>query len=109
EDVKGLDKEQAVRVPPLAGDVWRVNMYRMDVPQGKPQQASGWSPPMVGDFHALDKFGELVFGDEKGVVPPKQAVVAGTPPGLVGTKGPAAGTAGDKKAAASLKGGAPAE
>ena len=42
----------------------------MDVPQGKPQQASGWSPPMVGDFHALDRFGELVFGDAQGAVPP---------------------------------------
>src|SRR5215831_16087572 len=66
EDVKGMDKDSAVRLPPSAGDVWRINMFRMDMPQGKPQQASGWSPPMVGDFHALDKFGELVFGNEQG-------------------------------------------
>jgi len=26
---------------------------------------------MVGDFHALDKFGDLVFGDDKGNVPPR--------------------------------------
>ena len=51
-------------------------MFRMDVPQGKPQQAAGWSPPMVGDFHALDKFGELVFGDAQGVVPPPAPPVA---------------------------------
>ena len=70
EDVKGLDDKSTVKLPPTPGDVWRVNMFRMDVPQGKPQQAAGWSPPMVGDFHALDKFGELVFGDAKGVVPP---------------------------------------
>jgi hypothetical protein len=24
---------------------------------------------MVGDFHKLDRFGEIVFGDEKGQVP----------------------------------------
>jgi Carbohydrate family 9 binding domain-like len=68
EDVKGLDKDSKVKTPPVVGDVWRFNMYRMDMPQGKPQQAMGWSPPLVGDFHALDKFGELVFGDEKGNV-----------------------------------------
>ncbi|HEY5090180.1 MAG TPA: hypothetical protein VIK30_09425, partial [Polyangia bacterium] len=51
------------------GDVWRINMYRMDQPKGKPQQASGWLPPMVGDFHALDRFGELVFADADGKLP----------------------------------------
>jgi hypothetical protein len=69
EDVKGMDTKSAVRLPPVPGDVWRINMYRMDVPEGKPQQASGWSPPLVGDFHALDRFGELVFGDAQGNVP----------------------------------------
>ena len=58
------------RCRPTPGDVWRINMFRMDVPQGKPQQAAGWSPPMVGDFHALDRFGELVFADAQGNVPP---------------------------------------
>ena len=103
EDVKGLDKDQAVRIPPVAGDMWRVNMYRMDMPQGKPQQASGWSPPMVGDFHALDKFGDLVFGDEKGNVPPP----APAPAVAVG-HGPAVAQPADKKATAAVKGGEPA-
>ena len=53
EDVKGLDKTSPVKIPPAVGDKWRINMFRMDQPQGKGQQASGWSPPMVGDFHAL--------------------------------------------------------
>ena len=53
EDVKGMDDKSAVRLPPEPGDVWRINMYRMDLPKGKPQQAAGWSPPLVGDFHAL--------------------------------------------------------
>jgi len=70
EDVKGLDDKSAVRLPPEPGDVWRFNMYRMDVPKGRPQQAAAWSPPLVGDFHALDRFGELVFGDADGKVPP---------------------------------------
>ena len=70
EDVKGMDDKSALKLPPAPGDVWRINMFRMDMPQGKPQQAAGWSPPMVGDFHALDRFGELVFGDAQGAVPP---------------------------------------
>jgi hypothetical protein len=103
EDVKGMDKDQVLRLPPNPGDVWRVNMFRMDLPQGKPQQASGWSPPMVGDFHALDKFGELVFGDEQGNVPAK-AMVLGRPPGLPG--GPPGAVSGDRKLTAAVKGGA---
>jgi hypothetical protein len=82
EDVKGLDTDSKVKTPPVVGDVWRFNMYRMDMPQAKPQQAVGWSPPLVGDFHALDKFGELVFGDEKGNV--GAPVGSAFPPPLAG-------------------------
>jgi hypothetical protein len=71
DDVKGLDTAApGPRLPPQQGDVWRINMFRMDMPQGKGQQAVGWSPPLVGDFHALDKFGELAFGDENGSLTP---------------------------------------
>jgi len=74
EDVKGLDTAApAPRLPPQQGDVWRINMFRMDMPQGKGQQAVGWAPPLVGDFHALDKFGELAFGDEHGSLTPPPA------------------------------------
>jgi len=74
DDVKGLDTAApAPRLPPQQGDVWRINMFRMDMPQGKGQQAVGWSPPLVGDFHALDKFGELAFGDENGSLTPPPA------------------------------------
>ena len=74
EDVKGLDTAApAPRLPPQQGDVWRINMFRMDLPQGKGQQAVGWSAPLVGDFHALDKFGELAFGDENGSLTPPPA------------------------------------
>lgn len=60
ENVKG--------VPPQVGTEWRINFFRMDLPAGKPQTGSAWSPPLVGDFHALDKFGTLVFADEQGAV-----------------------------------------
>jgi hypothetical protein len=68
EAVKGKEKEMK-NVPPKVGTEWRVNFFRMDQPNGRPQSGTGWSPPMVGDFHALDKFGVLVFGDDKGHVP----------------------------------------
>ncbi len=81
EDVKGMDATSAVRLPPQPGDVWRINMYRMDQPKGKPQQAAGWSPPMVGDFHALSRFGELVFADADGnTTPPGPAKLAAAKP-----------------------------
>ncbi len=95
EDVRGMDKT-AAKLPPAPGDVWRINMFRMDVPNGKQQQASGWSPPMVGDFHALDKFGDLVFGDEKGNIP------APTPLAIVG--GPAASAGAGAKQTAAVRG-----
>ena len=74
-DANGLDKP-GVKIPPVVGDVWRMNMYRLDSPKDKPQIAAGWSPPLAGDFHKLDRFGEIVFGDEKGEVPPPKVEVA---------------------------------
>jgi hypothetical protein len=68
EAAKGKEKEMK-NVPPKLGTMWRVNFFRLDMPAGKPQQGSSWSPPLVGDFHALDKFGELYFGDDKGQAP----------------------------------------
>jgi hypothetical protein len=108
EDVKGLDDKSAVRLPPEPGDVWRINMYRMDLPKGKPQQAAGWSPPMVGDFHALARFGELVFADADGKTAPPVAS-AGSKPGAPGpakaTGAPGPTAAPDRKAKAAAKGG----
>jgi hypothetical protein len=107
EDVKGMDTKSAVKLPPSPGDVWRINMFRMDVPQGKPQQASGWSPPLVGDFHALDKFGELVFGDASGAVPPPAPpplAKLAPKPGAGAAGGPAPIAPPDRKTAAAQKG-----
>ncbi len=70
--VKG--RLESVRgVPPQVGTEWRANFFRMDQANGKPQTASSWSPPLVGDFHALDKFGTLVFTDAEGKTPPVAA------------------------------------
>ena len=55
---------------------------------------------MVGDFHALDKFGELVFADAQGVVPPTAPAPAVSAQEKAGGAGPTA-PVGDRKAAAS--------
>ena len=67
-DTAGRGKGK-LTLPPKVGQSMRINLFRLDVPRGKPQIFSGWSPPMVGDLHALDRFGELVFGDEAGKAP----------------------------------------
>ena len=45
---------------PRRGDEWRFNLYRLRQPPGEGQ---AYSPPMIGDFHALDRFGTLRFED----------------------------------------------
>jgi hypothetical protein len=112
-DANGLDKP-GVKIPPAVGDVWRMNMYRLDAPKDKPQIAVGWSPPLVGDFHKLDRFGQIVFGDEKGEVPaPKVALVKDEKKDGKAAKGekPAAdkGKAGGKEAPAKAAAGKKAE
>ena len=109
EDVKGMDDKSAVRLPPEPGDVWRINMYRMDLPKGKPQQAAGWSAPMVGDFHALGRFGELVFADADGKIVPPPVAAAGKPTAHgaangAGKVGSSPAPTSDRKAPAAAKG-----
>jgi hypothetical protein len=62
--------EKGPTLPPKVGEMWRVNLFRVDRPKGQGEQGSAWSPPLVGDYHAAKRFGELVFGDERGVAPP---------------------------------------
>ena len=77
-DVNGLDKD-GIKVPPALGDKWRANFFRMDSGKDpKVQTAMGWSAPLVGDFHKLDRFGELVFVDEKGDLPAAKEAPAET-------------------------------
>ncbi|MBW2703680.1 MAG: carbohydrate-binding family 9-like protein [Deltaproteobacteria bacterium] len=62
-DLVGRGDLKKIRIPPKAGDRYRVNFFRMEQPKKGPQQASAWSPPLRGDFHALDRFGELILTD----------------------------------------------
>jgi hypothetical protein len=45
---------------PRNGDEWRFNLYRLRQPPGEGQALS---PPLVPDFHALDRFATLRFVD----------------------------------------------
>ncbi|MEE2788875.1 MAG: carbohydrate-binding family 9-like protein [Myxococcota bacterium] len=47
--------------PVKVGQTWRVNLFRFDWPKGGRQQAAAFSPPIVPDFHALNRFGRLRF------------------------------------------------
>ena len=50
------------RWPPQPGDRWRFNLYRLEWhSQRKRNEGSAFSPPFVGDFHHLPRFGWLEF------------------------------------------------
>jgi hypothetical protein len=48
---------------PARGEVWRMNLYRLRQGPGQPGEGQAWSAPLVGDFHALERFGALRFED----------------------------------------------
>ncbi|MEA1996103.1 MAG: carbohydrate-binding family 9-like protein [Gemmatimonadota bacterium] len=52
--------------PPKAGDRWRINLYRIDLPDGpgNPGEPCAWSPVSGETFHDPDRFGEIVFSAE---------------------------------------------
>jgi hypothetical protein len=54
--------------PPNAGATWRMNFFVMDTRE-KGQRAVGWSPPLVGDFHTLERFGRVVFPQAAAAAP----------------------------------------
>ena len=43
------------------GTVIRANLFRLDSPAKGAQEGAAWSPPIRGDFHALDRFGHLTL------------------------------------------------
>ena len=47
--------------PPKKGERWRFNAYRLEHVQRKQVEGQSFSPLFVGDFHALPRFGWLVF------------------------------------------------
>ena len=52
---------QVPHVPPQRGDRWRFNLYRLEHVGRKGVEGYAFSPPLVGDFHHLSRFGWLVF------------------------------------------------
>jgi hypothetical protein len=54
----GMDKPK-----PARGDRWKFNLYRLRQGPGQPGEGQAYSPPMRGDFHALDRFATLRFDD----------------------------------------------
>ncbi|MFN2532599.1 MAG: carbohydrate-binding family 9-like protein [Pyrinomonadaceae bacterium] len=57
------DIATAPRRPPLPGDRWRMNLYRVE---RLPEVAElAWSPTLREDFHIPSRFGELVFTDRQ--------------------------------------------
>jgi hypothetical protein len=49
-------------VPPQKGDRWRFNAYRLEhLARRTNIEGQSFSPLFVGDFHALPRFGWLVF------------------------------------------------
>jgi Carbohydrate family 9 binding domain-like len=51
------------RPRPARGDRWKFNLYRLVQGPGQPGEGQAYSPPMRGDFHALDRFATLRFED----------------------------------------------
>lgn len=49
--------------PPRAGEEWRIALYVLDLLR-EGATGSGWSPPLVGDFHVPDRFGRVVLSEE---------------------------------------------
>jgi hypothetical protein len=58
----------ALTLPPRVGQVWRANFFCTDRTAKGALKAWAWSPPLRSTFHALDRFGELVFADSQGRV-----------------------------------------
>lgn len=55
---------RGVNRAPKAGDEWRMNAFRIEkFREGGQQQGeyTAWSPPKVGDFHAVRRFGRMRF------------------------------------------------
>ncbi|AEI66060.1 carbohydrate-binding family 9-like protein [Corallococcus macrosporus] len=48
-------------LPPRPGDRWRFNLYRLEHHDRRTVEGQSFSPLFVGDFHALPRFGWLVF------------------------------------------------
>jgi hypothetical protein len=52
--------------PPKAGDKWRINLYRIDLPDHTADTGDyqAWSPVSGESYHDPDRFGEIIFSDQ---------------------------------------------
>ena len=57
------DIATASHLPPLVGDRWRLNLYRVEKLPISAELA--WSPTLQEDFHVLPKLGEIVFTNRR--------------------------------------------
>ena len=60
-----FNKIRGVERAPSPGDEWRMNAFRIEKHRVQNQagaEYSAWSPPRVGDFHHVARFGRLRFG-----------------------------------------------
>ena len=48
---------------PKAGDEWRFNLFRLLQGSGQPNEGQAYSAPLVGDFHAVNRFAVLKFAE----------------------------------------------
>ena len=68
--IKGKDGSMAVMLPPKAGQVWKLNLVRVEKGKDKPLTASSWAQISISDFHAIDRLLSVTFGDENGQTKP---------------------------------------
>ncbi len=88
--VKGKDDAMKIHVPPLPGDVWRLNVVRFD-DAGK--KAASWNRIDYQDFHGLDRMLTVQFATAKGEVkPPPEPPEAPPPPAPVPAPAPGPAT-----------------
>ena len=108
--VKGATPSMPVNIPPVLGDIWRLNVVRVDQPKdAKNPSVSSWSQITYQDFHALDRMLEVAFGDATGKTEAAPAEAPAAPAGGTGAA-PAEGASGGVAPAEGASGGvAPAE
>ncbi|WP_182300571.1 carbohydrate-binding family 9-like protein [Cohnella cholangitidis] len=51
----------ASNIPPIPGDAWLFNLYRIDRPPHREIEFSAWSPTGEHQFHRPHSFGRLLF------------------------------------------------
>ena len=61
-----VDFTTAPNLPPQPGDVWHMNLYRIDRGVGEKEgvdEYSAWSPPGIINYHTPQRFGRLIFSE----------------------------------------------